>query len=148
MDKNIQLNNNEKECLFQKTIPVINSIEDNSKKFSFLKGEYKDLKEIIDLQSDSKNKQFFLLVRKRLREPENSEGKSEKVLEKFNKLSLNTTTDDKHDTISDSKTNILNENNLKCINEIDSKELILENINKNRRNKIFSKNPQHSIKRG
>jgi hypothetical protein len=137
MEKNTQLNNNEKDSLFPKITP--NSIPNNEKneKIRFSTNEYKDIKEIIDRQNDSSNKQFVLLVRKRLREPDKSESKNEKVFEKFNKLSINPTVNDKQEK-STEKIFILKENNEQSKKEIDSKEQILENINKRRSNKIFS----------
>ncbi len=137
MEKNTQLNNNEKDSLFPKITP--NSIPNNEKneKIRFSTNEYKDIKEIIDRQNDSSNKQFVLLVRKRLREPDKSESKNEKVFEKFNKLSINPTLNDKQE-ISTEKILSLKENNEQSEKEIDSKEQILENINKRRSNKIFS----------
>jgi len=137
MEKNTQLNNNEKDSLFPKITP--NSIPNNEKneKIRFSTNEYKDIKEIIDRQNDSSNKQFVLLVRKRLREPDKSESKNEKVFEKFNKLSINPTVNDKQE-ISTEKIFSLKENNEQSEKEIDSKEQILENINKRRSNKIFS----------
>ncbi len=137
MEKNTQLNIYEKDSLFPKIIPNSNTNEDKNNKITFSTNEFKDIKEMIDRQNDSNNKQFVLLVRKRIREPVQSEGKNEKVLEKFNKLSINPTINDKKEK-STGKIFSLKENNEQSKKEIDSKEQILEGINNRRRSKIFS----------
>lgn len=147
MEINSELNINQKESLFEKTSNNHITNEDKIKIFNPIASDYKDLKEIIDSHNDTNNKSFFLLVRKRVREKLHSEEKNEKILEKLNKLSLETRVQDKKEKFYD-KIQILNENNEKSNNELNIKENIMENIYKKRNIKIFSKNNSELVKKG
>ena len=95
-------------------------------------GDFKDLKEIIDYQNDTKNKPYLLLIKKRIRETDVGEFKIDKILENFNNISLD------HNKLKINPEIFIKNNSEESKNEFDQKQDFIKQIIKSRNNILFS----------
>jgi hypothetical protein len=131
---------------------VIRQIDIKLHEIEVTKADFKDLKEIIDLHNEAKNKPFMMLVKKRIRIHENEENK-EQFLKNFDKLSL----DNKKQANKGENKKIdkkkKEKNQFKFIpdakSEFHFKDQLIESIGSKRKMKIFtSKEKDDSLSNG
>lgn len=136
--------------LFTDNDSKVKSTEKKLKALNFITNDNNDLKEIVDLHKENDKKSFFLLVKKRLREHDDTLDNKEKFIENFNKLSIDSKSinrADKTDKIFEKKL-IFKDKIEDSKNEIDHQDDVIDKIVSKRMNKVFTKNENQLFKKG